>query len=94
MGNRIRELRIAAGLSQNALANQIGISSVTTIRNWENGDTGAHTWELAAVMANISDWDFDRILTQLSENNPARRNLELAKNLCKALQCEPKNLIG
>lgn len=51
VGNRIHQLRIAAGLSMAKLASAIGLAGKSTINDWEKGRTLANADRLAKVAA-------------------------------------------
>jgi transcriptional regulator with XRE-family HTH domain len=70
MGNRLRQLRLAAGLSQFKLAVKAGVS-LDAVRQWEKG-TRTPVLKHAASLAKALDCSID-VLAGLAEPPAARK---------------------
>lgn len=58
--NRVRELRTAAGMTQQALAEQVGVT-VPTVSKWELGQRMPE-WETAFRLSRIFNVPLDQII--------------------------------
>ena len=70
MGDRIREHRIRAGLSQDALAELVGVSR-QAVTKWESGassPTAANLFKLAEIFGTTADLLIDKEKAETEEN--------------------------